>query len=101
MTLLRVGIVVGFLLLMTHIALGGELPPPTPRKDRPVADELWMRQVASEHNNLRIETNTPSGIRAKKAGDILLWNNSGSYKLCICVEMPSTWRCNANALTAP
>mgnify|MGYP001572085789 CR=1 FL=1 len=87
---------------LSQVAWGGELPLPTPRKDRPVADELWMRKVAQEWNSLVVTTTNPNGnIRANQVGDLLIYNNSGSYKLCVCITLPTTWRCSANALTAP
>lgn len=95
-------VLIGLLVTTAHIALGGELPPPTPRKDRPLADELWMRKVAQEWNSLAVTTTNPDGtVRANQVGDLLLYNNASSYKLCVCVTLPTTWRCSANSLTAP
>jgi len=95
-------LVLGLVILIVQVAVGGELPPPTPRKDRPVADELWMRKVSREWNSLVVTTTNPNGaIRADQVGDLLIYNNGGSYKLCFCITLPTTWRCSANALTAP
>lgn len=95
-------LVLGGVLLIAPLVLGGELPPPTPRKDRPVADELWMRKVSQEWNSDVVTTTNPNGtIRCDKLGEHLLYNNGGSYKQCFCVAPPTTWRCDANALSAP
>lgn len=100
--MMRFTILLSLLVAMAHVAFGGELPPPLPRKDRPVADELYLRKIAQEWNNLAITTTNPNGtIRANQAGDLLLYNNAGSYKFCVCITMPTTWRCSANALSAP
>ena len=84
-----------------QVSFGGELPPPTPRKDRPVADELYFRRIAQEHNNLVITTTNPNGAIRGTAGDLIVYNNVGSYKFCVLITAPTTWRCSANALTAP
>lgn len=89
------------LLIGSNNVYAGDLPTPTPRKDRPVADELYLRQIHNEWNNLKIVTTNPDGAIRGQAGDLLIYNNAGSYKFCVLVTAPNVWRCNANALTAP
>ena len=99
----RIGIIVLILMSAFHVAFGGELPPPTPRKDRPVSDELYLRRIQQEWNNLAVATVNPNGNRRGRLGDMLLYNNAGSYKWCVNVSSGegTTWRCDASALTAP
>lgn len=89
------------LFLICTEAWAGELPPPTPNPDRDTADELYLRQIYQHWNNMEITTTNPNGNIRGIAGDILIYNNGGSYKFCALVTAPTTWRCNANALTAP
>lgn len=89
------------LLVMTATASAGDLPPPTPRKDRHVADELYLRRIQQEWNNLVITTTNPNGAYRGKKGDIIIYDNGGSLKFCVLYTAPTTWRCSANALTAP
>lgn len=107
----RTGIMWRFWLLLllciatVRVAFGGELPPPTPRKDRPVADELYFRRIQKEHNNLTVTTTNPNGAIRGILGDVLVYNNTlgGTYKSCVNVSSGegTTWVCDANALTAP
>lgn len=99
-----VNLIVIILLLSLNVGVrAGELPPPTPRKDRPVADELYLRRIQQEWNNDVITTTNPNGNIRGQAGDRLLYNNGGSYKPCwnISSGIGTDWRCNANTLTAP
>ena len=88
---------------IVHVAVGGELPPPMPRKDRPVADELYLRRIQREHNNLVVTTTNPNGTIRGTPMDLIVYNNGGSYKLCLNTSSGegTTWRCSANALSAP
>lgn len=85
-------------------AWAGELPPPTPRKDRPVADELWMRRVDKEWGNLVVVTSNPNSSRRGKLGDEIFYNNSGSWKHCVNISSTgegTSWVCAPSAYTAP
>lgn len=91
------------LLLLAPLAWAGELPPPIPRKDRHVADELYLRRIHQEWNNDVITATNPNGAIRGRAGDRLIYNNAGSYKVCwnFSSGEGTTWRCDASALTAP
>lgn len=92
------------LLFLSSTVMGGELPPPTPRKDRPVADELYLRRIHQEFNNIPATTTNPNGAIRGKRYDELIYNNSGSYKHCINVTTTgegTSWVCAPSAYTAP
>ena len=83
----------------------GELPTPPPLKDEPVEEQAYLQAIYRHMNNLVVVTSNPDGSRRGRLGDLLAYNNAGSYKLCICTSTGpaggTTWRCSANALTAP
>ena len=81
----------------------GELPPPTPRRDREVADELYLRRIHQEWNNLEVTSTNPNSNIRGMLGDLLIYVTGGSYTLCVNTSSGegTTWRCSANALTAP
>ena len=61
----RLGVIGLLVVLASHVAFGGDLPPPTPRRDRPVADELYLRKIHQEWNNDVVTSTNPNGtIRA-------------------------------------
>lgn len=101
--MVRLALSVLFLVILMYTAFGGELNPPTPRDDRPSADEMYLRQIHREWNNVVVTTTNPNGTRRGLAGDMVLYNNGGSYKPCwnISSGEGTDWRCNANAITAP
>lgn len=45
-------------------------------------------------------TTNPDGSRRGDEGDLILYNNAGSRKLCASIG-GTTWRCDPSALTAP
>ena len=89
------------LLLFAQTVWAGELPPPPPRPDRAVSDDLYFRRIHKEHNNLVIVTTNPDGSRLGSKGDEILYNNAGSWKDCYNTDGESQWMCAANALAAP
>lgn len=93
----------GAMVVAAPLAFAGDLPPPTPRKDRPVPDELYFRRIHKEHNNFTVTTTNPNGNIRGILGNVLVYNNAGSYKVCINTSSGegTTWRCDASALTAP
>ncbi len=78
-----------------------ELPFPPALKDEPVEELAYFRTIYSNWNNLVIVTANPNGSRNGKTGDLIAYNNAGSWKLCLNTDGGTTWRCSANALTAP
>jgi len=74
-------------------------PPPLPAELREVY--LYFKEIEEEFNNIRVTTTNPNGNIQCTVGDLIDYNNGGSHKLCLCTAVATTWRCNANALTAP
>jgi len=79
----------------------GELPFPPALKDEPVEELAYLRTIQRNWNNIPIVTTNPNGARNGNLGDMILYNNSGSWKDCYNIDGGQSWRCSANALTAP
>ena len=90
-----------WLFLAESWLMAGELPPPPPLAKEPVEEVAYLRAIHRHHNNWVVETANPNGSRAGEVGDLLAFNNAGSWKLCLNTDGGTTWQCSANALTAP
>lgn len=69
-------------------------------------EDLW--QLTNGRFTVDVTTTSPNGSRVGTQGDIVFYNNGGNYKLCVNTSSTTptsptgtTWRCSANALTAP
>lgn len=87
--------------LITYSAWAGQLPSPPRLANEPVDEQKYLAAIHAHHNNLVIKTSNPDGTTNGRLGDIIVYNNSGSFKFCLNTNGSTQWRCNANALTAP
>ena len=69
-------------------------------------ESLW--QLVNGRYTVDVVTTNPNGSRDGTQGDLVLYNNNGSYKLCgntsaTTAASPTgkTWRCSPDAWTAP
>ena len=67
-----------------------------------------IRDVVNGRYTVDVVTTSPNGSRAGEQGDEVLFNASGTWKKCFNISATTassptgtTWRCSANALTAP
>lgn len=89
------------LLMFCQPALAGELPAPPALATEPVEELAYFRTIQRNFNNLVVVTSNPNGSRRGEQGDMILYNNAGSWKDCYNIDGSTAWRCGANALTAP
>lgn len=73
-----IGTVIG-LVLMAGIASSDILPSPAGIDDRSTL--LYLRRIKEAFNNLEIITSEPNGTRQGRSGDIVIFNDSGTYRL--------------------
>lgn len=78
------GAVVGFL-LASAIAWAGQIPEPPPIKDTQTL--LYLRRIKDNWLNVSITTTNPNGSMTGRLGDIIVWNDSGTYR----------WRLNTSS----
>ena len=109
-----IGLCLGFLLsLPTASAIRLPKPPTITQWDAAAMTQLniWLEaiwQLSNGRFTIDVTTTNPNGNRDGTNGDIAFYNNAGSYKLCVNTTATTatsptgkTWRCSANALTAP
>lgn len=62
---------------------GDFIPPPPPLQNQSVELQQYLRRISDNFNNLNIITTTPNGNRLGKKGDILIFNDGGTFKLFV------------------
>lgn len=88
-----VGVVMGFL-LATGLAWASHTPSPPPSiKDRDTL--LYLRKLHQSLHNIEITTTDPNGSRRGMNGDVIIFNDSGTYRWRVNVsttpEGGTTW----------
>lgn len=89
--------------LLAALSEAGNFPPPHPLQNDPEVKN-YLSTIQRQNSNVEMTTTNPNGNRRGRLGDLVVFNNSGSYKLCLNIDTGSggtTWRCTANAFTAP
>lgn len=59
------------------------IPPPPPLQKLPVELQQYLRTISDNFNNLDVVTTTPNGNRYGKIGDLIIYNNSGTFELFV------------------
>ena len=87
------------------VAWAGELPEPPPDDKLSRETQAYLHKINRHHNNWAEVTTNPNGSRQGQRMDVVVYNNASSYKFCVNISSTlgggTTWRCSANALTAP
>ena len=94
-------ILMGLLLGLSLPISAGQLTEPPPLKPELLDVYLYLKQVERNFNNPPVVTSNPDGSKRSRVGDTVLYNNGGSWKECNNTDGATTWRCEANARTAP
>jgi hypothetical protein len=83
--------------MLSAIAYAGELNVPPPLKDLSVSQQRFYRDIYNNWNNIEVTTTNPNGSRRGEYGDIVFYNNSGTYKLCVQTTSGggTTWVCSS------
>lgn len=55
----------------------------------------YLNFLYNHFNTVQIVTTNPNGTARQQAGNFLMYNNSGTFKLCFETDQPSgtTWKC--------
>lgn len=85
-------ILLGFLLLLlTSICYAGKIsaPPPLPTTDKNL--QFYLKEIESNFHVLSVVTSDPDGSRNGKAGEMIIYNNSGTYYLAVNIDSAQVW----------
>ncbi len=81
-----------FLLLLLGVCFAGNIPQPPVDKELSVQTRQYLKDVSDNFNVLEITTTAPNGnIRGKK-GQLILYNNSGTYSIWANTDGKTTWQ---------
>ena len=82
----------GLLAIFVALCHAGQIPSPPPVKDQELAN--YLSQIYSNSNNLTIVTSDPNNSRQGTYGDMVIYNNAGTYYFEICTSNPNgkTWK---------
>ena len=86
-----IGIIVGFL-LSTLVAYAGIINSPPPLPDTEVTLQQYLFEIWQNMNRPEIITTNPNGSRSGKVGDLISFNDSGTYKLFINTTGSTVWQ---------
>jgi hypothetical protein len=90
------GPIVFILLSFAVIAWAKDLKAPPPLRDIEVSQRKFLQSVYDNFNNLEVVESSPNGSRNGDYGDIIFYNNSGTWKLCVQTteQGGTTWVCS-------
>lgn len=86
----RFGIIIGFLLATITVSAGiiGSPPP----SDIPPQTQQYLFDIWQNLNRPPIQTTTPNGNRNGKRGELVTFNDSGTFKLFQNTDGGTTWQ---------
>lgn len=84
------GIILGFLLASVTVSAGIIASPPP--SDIPVQIQQYLFDVWQNMNRPAVVTSDPNGSRKGKKGDLVLFNNSGTFSLKVNTDGSTTWQ---------
>ena len=91
MNLLKYLVISSLLSLLTVSSWAGNLRQPNPVDDTAVFD--YFLHIKDNFNSLPVTTTNPDGTKPGRVGDMVLFNDSGTFSLHICTDAAnSTWQ---------
>ena len=90
------------ILLVVSASWAGELVAPAPTRDVPHETQRYLRSIYDNFHKPPVTEDNPNGSRQGDKGELIIYDNSGTFKLCINVDDGggTTWRCTSS-LSAP
>ena len=73
-------------------SLADKISAPPPLKDEPPAEQHYLKEIYDNFHNLEIVTSSPDGSKKGKKGQVILYNNSGTYTLWCNVDNSTDWQ---------
>lgn len=87
---LLIGLIMGMLVGGTAFAV--VLPEPPELKESPVALQHYLKDIRRLFYILDVVTTTPDGNRNGKKGELVIFNDSGTFKLFVNTTSLKVWQ---------
>lgn len=88
------GFLIGFLVggSILHEANSAVIGTPPPMPELPVTAQHYFKEISDNFNKLDVLTATPNGVRNGTDGQIVIFNDGGTYKLMVNVGTGQVWQ---------
>lgn len=86
------GVLLGVLLAIAVNVSAGLISSPPPLGDLPVALQHYLTEIRNNLHVPAITTTAPNGSRSGRKGELVLYNNSGTYSLYCNTDGSTTWQ---------
>lgn len=78
------------LLLSIGIAYGDKISAPPQLPDEPVAEQIYLREIYNNFHVPEVTTTAPNNNRTAIEGQLIFYDNSGTYELWVKTDTDST-----------
>jgi len=79
-------------LLFNTQAYGGQISSPPPLKDMPVSLQHYLKQLYNNFYILEVVTTAPNGSKNGNKGQMVIYNNSGTFSLWVNTTSSTVWQ---------
>jgi len=79
----QLGLTMLLLFSGASMAVAKNIEAPPPLREIDVSQRKYFKEIYDNWNNLVVVTTSPDGSRRGDYGDIVFYNNSGTFKLCV------------------
>lgn len=81
-----------FFVLITVNAYATKISAPPPLPDEPLAEQHYFKEIYDNFHVLEITSTAPNGSRNGKKGQIIIYNNGGTFELHVNTDGSTTWQ---------
>lgn len=78
-------------LLICDISYAGKISAPPPLKDMDKNLQFYLKEIESNFHVLPVVTSKPDGSRNGTAGEMLIFNSSGTFYLTVNIDSGTVW----------
>ena len=86
------GIIIGLLISICVSGFFGLISAPPPLEDSPVPLQHYLQELYSNYHILEITTTAPDTNRSGKKGQLVIYNNSGTFELYANDDGSTSWQ---------
>lgn len=85
-------LILSLILLFSTQVYAGKISAPPPLKDLPVSLQHYLKQLYDNFHVLEITTTAPNGNKKGTKGQIVIYNNSGTFELWVNTTSLTVWQ---------